>query len=256
MKRAVSIIIAVFILAMLLMSLPVSAEQTETGYIYFQVPTEGAVAWNNFKMVYCHMWSRAGGDVYGWQDKNERCEDLNNGYWRYDISGIDFDKDGEYSLIFSNENGLQTYNLNITSSCIGDIAYCKGDTCVNPVDGEKSCAVARWKNNGDKVYPAIEIDSNGKTLNPDEADAQTIETKWGEGSGSSYELPELNVASKTDETKAESIKESLTVEQVADKEDGINLTAATTWIIIVSAVFAVAVITLTVILARRNKGDK
>ena len=90
MKRAVSIIIAVFIFAMLLVSVSVSAEQTETGYIYFQIPTEGSVAWNNFKMVYCHMWSRAGGDVYGWQDKNERCEDLNNGYWRYDISGIDF----------------------------------------------------------------------------------------------------------------------------------------------------------------------
>ena len=86
----------------------------------------------------------------------------------------------KYSLIFSNDSGMQTYNLNITSSCLGDIVYCKGDICANPVDGEKSCAVARWTHNGAKVHPAVEIDSAGKTLNPDEVDLSEAETKWGD----------------------------------------------------------------------------
>ena len=252
MKKIISLFFAVIIFALCMLP-AVTAAETDPAYIYFEIPTDGSTAWNNFSMVYCHMWSKSGGDIYGWQDKAERCEDMGNGYWRYGLRDISFDEDGEYSLIFSNENGMQTYNLNITSSCMGDIVYCSGDVCPNPVDGEKSCAVARWRNNGDKVHPAIETDSTGSILNPDEADADDIETKWGTEKGSSVELADLSASYVSAETEAEKESAAISADEVADKEDGINLTAATTWIIIVSVLLAGAILTLTVIFAKRNK---
>lgn len=251
MKRAISVIFAVVLIALSLTPLTVSAaETTDPQYIYFEVPS-GSVAWNGFSVVYCHMWSKDGGELYPWQSKNEKCEDLNNGCWRYDLSGIDFDPEGEYSLIFSTETGMQTYNLNVTSVCRGDIAYCDGDTCVNPVDGEKSCAVARWRNNGEKVHPAIEVDSSGKTLNVDEVSEDEIETVWGSSEGGSYELPEAVSAAEADEETNPDSRNA--ADEKAEKEDGINLTAATTWIIIVSAAVFLMILALVIVLARKNR---
>lgn len=248
MKRFIAGLFIILVLACAVLAPSAfAAEKTQPEYIYFEIPTQGA-AWNNFKMVFCHMWSRTGGDIYSWQSKKETCEDMGNGYWRYDLSDIEFDPEGEYSLIFSNENGMQTYNLNITSACRGDIAYCKGDSCVNPVDGEKSCAVARWRNNGEKVHPAIEIDSNGSTLNVDEVNAEDIDTVWGTDEGGSYELPELESAKPTEESTAARTDDG----EIA--EDGINTNAATVWIICGCSVVFIAVIVIVIILAKRNKG--
>ena len=248
MKRVVSLIFVAVILVMCVLPMTASAaEKTEAKYIYFETPT-GSVAWNNFKVVYCHMWSKKGGDIYAWQAKEETAEDMGNGVWRYDLSGIDFDPEGEYSLIFSNENGMQTYNLNVTSACLGDIAYCNGDTCVNPVDGEKSCAVARWRNNADKVHPAIEVDSNGKLLNVDNVALDEIETVWGNSEGGSYELPEASLTAQA--TQGETLSSA---DVKAEKDDGINLKAATTWIIIISVVVFFAVMIFVIFLARKNR---
>ncbi len=249
MKRFFTILIAIIVLALTVMPLAASAaEMTEPNYIYFEIPTATA-SWKNFSMVYCHMWSKDGGDIYPWQSKNEKCEDMGNGYWRYDLSAIEFDPAKEYSLIFSNEAGMQTYNLNITSSCLGDIAYCSGDTCVNPVDGEKSCAVARWKNNGEKVHPAIEVDSNGRLLNVDNVKSDEIETVWGDSKGASYELPELQTSNASSITASESPTE----DDGEVVEDGINTKAATVWIVSISAVVIISLLVVTVILARRNR---
>ena len=250
MKRAVSIIIALLVMVFLAVSVHAEPAVTEPQCIYFQAPAEGNVVWNNYKMVFCHMWNKTDGDIYSWQDKKEICEEVGGGIWKYDLSDIEFAPDKEYSLIFSNDIGMQTYNLNITSSCLGDIVYCRGDICVNPVDGEKSCAVARWKHNEDKVHPAVEIDSAGKTLNPDEVDAGDIETKWGDGQGKSYDLPETKITAPTDDDTKES--ETVDVDKLADKEDGINLTAATAWIISVSAVLILAVLIFVIVIGKRN----
>lgn len=250
MKRFTALL---FIVLLLTCSAPTpavfAAETTQPAYIYFEIPTEGA-AWGSFKMVYCHMWSKTGGDIYPWQSKKETCEDTGSGYWRYNLSGIDFDPEGEYSLVFSNENGMQTYDLNITSDCRGDIVYCKGDTCVNPVDGEKTCAVARWRNNGGRVHPAIVVDSNGKTLNVDEVDPGDIDTVWCTGEGKSYELPETESVKVTEESTVSVTDDG----EVA--EDGINTRVATVWIIAGCSAVFIAVITIVVILAKRNKEKK
>ena len=224
-----------------------AAETTEPNYIYFAVPTEGNVVWNNFKNVYCHIWSRTGGDIYGWQEKAERCEDMGNGYWRYDMSAISFDPESEYSLIFSTNTGSQTYNLNVTSSCLGDIAYCDGTTNTNPVDGEKKCAVARWTNNKD-VHPAIETDSAGDVINIDGIDPEEAETKWGSSEGKSYELPEIASAKAQEETEAAAQEDTGIANQ-----DGINTNVATTWIIIVCAVAAAAIFGVVIYLSKKNK---
>ena len=248
MKRILSVVFVLMILLLCAAPMCVSAaETTDPAYIYFVVPTEGSVAWRNFKNVYCHMWSKTGGDVYGWQEKAERCEDMGNGCWRYDMSKLDLDPEGEYSLIFSSNTGSQTSNLNITSSCLGDIVYCDGTTNINPVDGEKTCAVARWTNNNDKVHPAIETDSAGNVINIDGIAPEDAETKWGDSTGKSYELPELAPVAETEEVKP----------TVSDPDsanaDGINLRAATTWIIIVSAVAAIIIFAFVIVLAKRNK---
>ena len=258
MKRWITVLFAVMILVLSALSPSVSAaETTDPQYIYFEVPTEGA-AWNNFKMVYCHIWSKTDAEFYPWQSKKESCEDMGNGYWRYDLSALEFNPEGEYSLIFSNETGMQTYNLNITSACKGDIAYCSGDTTVNPVDGEKTCAVARWRNNGDKVHPAIEIDSAGKTLNIDEVNADEIDTVWGDSTGNSYALPEKTVVATeaVSEKPADGNQNSPTTSDGEVVDDGINTNAATIWIICISAVMIVAIIIFAVILAKRNRNKQ
>lgn len=248
MKKLFAMMLAVLLLAVCVMPMTVAAaEMTEPQYIYFEVPT-GSVAWNNFNIIYCHIWSKTGGDIYAWQAKGEICEDMENGYWRYDLSQLDFDPEGEYSLIFSNENGMQTYNLNITSDCKGDIAYCNGDTCVNPVDGEKRCAVARWKNNGENVHPAIEVDSNGKLLNVDEVDADTVQTVWGTSEGVSVELAEIEVQTTEEATESE-----ISDDTAADNADGINTNTATTWIIIVCVVMFCVIAAIVIVLAVKNK---
>ena len=245
---------ALIVMLLLLSAVPMTfsaAETTDPGYIYFAVPTEGSVACNNFKNIYCHIWSKTGGDIYGWQEKAERCEDMGNGYWRYDMSAVTFDPESEYSLIFSSNTGSQTYNLNVTSSCLGDIAYCDGTTNINPVDGEKTCAVARWTNNAN-VHPAIETDSTGNVINIDGVDPEEAETKWGTSEGKSYELAEIKTSDSQENTESDSKTDS-TEDTGVKNQDGINTNLATTWIIIVCAVAAAVIFTFVIILAKKNK---
>lgn len=187
MKRVFCLLICTLVLMMSFAIVPASAEEVETStdFIYFKVPTEPNVAWKNFKQVFCHIWSEGadGGDFFNWQAKAERCTDLGNGYWAYDISELDFDENKSYALIFSNNNNLQTYNLTVTSDCRGDIVVCDGDTCENPVDSEKTCTVARWTVNADKVHPCVQLSSNGITINPDGVAVDSLDTKWGTGEG-------------------------------------------------------------------------
>ena len=253
MKKVFVMMIAVLLLAMCVMPMAASAaDMTEPQYIYFEVPT-GGVAWNNFNVVYCHMWSKLGGDVYNWQTKGEICEDMGNGFWRYDLSQIDFDPEGEYSLIFSNDIGMQTYNLNITSDCQGDIAYCDGDTCVNPVDGEKSCAVARWRNNGEMVHPAIEVDSNGVLLNVDGVAEDSIQTVWGTSEGTSVEFPMIQARIVEYEDSDAVALIAADSDNAVENADGINTNTATVWIIVVCVVLFCAIAVVVIILAKKNK---
>ena len=98
------------------------------------------------------------------------------------------------------------------------------------------------------------IVSYGKTLNPDEVDLSEAETKWGTDQGKSYELPDSTSITATEEKIQES--ETVDVDKVADKEDGINLSAATAWIVSISAVLILAVLIFAIIIGKRNMKNK
>lgn len=249
MKRFACIFIALFIVMTSAFAFTAGAEElTNPDYIYFQVPTEGAVAWNNFSAVFCHIWQEGdeGGDFYAWQAKDERCEDMGNGYYSYDISGLTFKEDGTYSVIFSNENGMQTYNLTLTSDCKGDIVVCEGDTCENPVDSQKQCAVARWLENKDKVHPCAAFSSDGVLLDPDGIFGEDISKKWGNAQGVSIEFPEVVVPTEA-ETEAPTQAEN--VESEASSETIVS----PLWFIIGGAALLVVAVVVVVIVIKKKK---
>lgn len=249
MKRFFCLMLAIMVLISSFAMVQTSAQDvTNPDCIYFQVPTATGVAWKNFSIVFCHIWREGneGGDFYPWQAKDERCTDLGNGYWSYDISGFEFDKDGTYAVIFSNENGMQTYNLTLTSACKGDIVVCNGDTCVNPVDSAKQCTVARWLDSGDSVFPCAQVGSDGGVVDPDGVFNTDIDRKWGESDGVSIAMPEVEII--VEETEAETI---------ANVDENSSSAAPYTALFIVGGAVVVAVLAVVVLLVakRRKKQD-
>lgn len=248
MKRVFCLILAVLVLMLSAMTFTVSAEdKTSSDYIYFQVPTASSIAWKNFSIVFCHIWSEGndGGDFYAWQSKNERCIDLENGYWAYDVTGLEFKEDSTYAVIFSNENGLQTYNLTLTSDCLGDIVVCDGDTCVNPVDSAKQCTVARWLTNRDTVHPVAQIGSEGGMVDPDGISNDDIDLSFGNSEGVSIEFPEVEVPTEAptpEETEAQSETE----------EEAETFFVSPLWFII-GGVILLAVVVVIIVLVIRKK---
>lgn len=247
MKRVLCLIFALVML-MSVFVLPVNAQDmTSAQYIYFQVPTESSVAWKNFSVVFCHIWKEGdeGGDFYPWQAKDERCTDLQNGYWAYDISSLNFEEDGTYAVIFSNENGMQTYNLTLTSECKGDIVVCEGDTCVNPVDSAKSCTVARWLENKDSVHPCAQVSSDGVIVDPDSVFNTDIDRTWGSSDGVSIEFPQVEY-----ETQAPTEIESDTT-TISATPASINITV---YIIIGAVALVLVVLAVVFVIKRKRNG--
>ncbi len=150
MKKLLALVLAL-ILMFSTVTLASAAEgpSAPTGYsnvLNFDVTTTG---WNNFKKVYCHIWVHNGESFYAWQSKAEQCTDADgDGVWTYDLDakGVVLE-DGElYVVVFSNENGMQTYNLLFDTSVIGDTAYCDGTYYENPEDSSKIAQAAFWRN--------------------------------------------------------------------------------------------------------------
>ena len=246
MKRVLSLFFVLMILTLLIV--PVcSALTTDMDYIYFAVPSSESVAWTGFSQIYCHIWSKDSGELYPWQYEKEACEDLHNGYWRYNISNIKFDPADEYSLIFSADNGMQTYDLHFTSSCRGDVVCCDGTNEKNPINSEKNCFVARWRYNGAVERPVIEVDDSGAVT---KLSNSTADVSWGDYWGNSYELAETVAA--TESVGANNQDETTRAEKIASEKDGLNTRAVTVWIVIACAAIMIAVASVTIYLARKN----
>ena len=257
MKRLLCVLFAVLVLMTSVVTFSASAEDmTSTDCIYFQVPTATTVAWKNFSIVFCHIWQEGddGGDFYAWQAKDERCEDLGNGYWKYDISGFEFKEDATYSVIFSNENGMQTYNLTLTSDCKGDIVVCEGDSCENPVDNQKQCAVARWTTNKDKVHPCAAFSSDGVLLDPDGIFYDDIDKKWGNAEGTSIAMPEVVVPTEP-ETEPES-EDEITNDNESSTTTGVTFGLGVIGIVLIAVggvVFAGAAVVIIILIVKKKK---
>ena len=124
----------------------------ESQRLYFEPDTAG---WNNYKKIYCHITDcETGESVYSWQSKRASCSYSQDGRWYYDLSakGVELIPGNMYSCIFSNENGMQTYDLLFDLTCLEDTAYCDGTKYENPDNHTKVCVPAFWRNQDKENY--------------------------------------------------------------------------------------------------------
>ncbi len=137
----------------------------ETGVLNFDASTTD---WNNYRKVFCHIWAYGGDAFYSWQSKIEACTDTDgDGVWTYDLAdkGIHLDRNTQYCVIFSNENGLQTYDLLFDYTVLGDEAYCDGTYYENPEDSNKSAQAAFWRrHNRSQFGPVKQVTSIGNVV--------------------------------------------------------------------------------------------
>lgn len=142
-----------------------SAETGATNVLNFDTTTSG---WNNYKKVFCHVWVYGGDSFYSWQSKAEACTDKDgDGIWTYDLDakGCTLEGGTLYAVIFSNENGMQTYNLLFDTNVLGDTAYCDGTTYENPEDSSKTAQAAFWRGQDAETYgPEMCITSIGNVV--------------------------------------------------------------------------------------------
>ncbi len=124
--------------------------------------------WGEFKKVFCHVWVYGGDAFYSWQSKKQACSDEDgDGIWTYDFDdkAIALEDGVLYAVIFSNDNGAQTYNLLFDTTCLEDIAYVVENEYENPEDSSKTCQVAFWTNQDPAVYgPEMVITSLGNVI--------------------------------------------------------------------------------------------
>ncbi|MBQ8057454.1 MAG: hypothetical protein IJ275_03860 [Ruminococcus sp.] len=150
MKKLTCVILVIM---MLFSIVSVSAIETENGnLLHFDVKSAG---WTNYKKIFCHIWEYGGESFFAWQAKGEQCKDENgDGVWTYDLDarGVYLDSELLYVVIFSNENGDQTYNLLLHNSVIGGTAYCNGTFYENPADSSKLTQAAFWKNEDETLF--------------------------------------------------------------------------------------------------------
>ncbi len=150
--------------------------------IYFDYGTK----WKNVQQIYAHIWIVGGDAFYGWQSGGEKCKRTGPTTWSYDLSELKKSttisgglKSGvDYCVIFSADNGLQTFDQTFGTPCIGDTAKLTGDQIENAVDSEKKAYESIWKTNSEKYGPHLAISSIGNiigsVLAPGESGTQVI----------------------------------------------------------------------------------
>lgn len=138
----------------------VSAAEDTT--IYFEVPDD----WNNYSSVYCHIWEYGGDSLAAWQSKKEKCTQVEDKLYSYDVTKAGSLTAGTYyGVIFSVDIGLQTYDTLMTTDCYGDTLYSDGTIYENPQDSSKTCVAAFWKNHDKATYgPVMQVTSIGNLI--------------------------------------------------------------------------------------------
>lgn len=140
----------------------IGASAAEDTTIYFEVPSD----WNNYSSVFCHIWVYGGDSLASWQSKKEKCTQVEDKLYSYDVSKVGGLEAGTYyGVIFSVDIGLQTYDTLMTSDCYGDTLYSDGTIYENPQDSSKTCVAAFWKNHDKSAYgPVMQITSVGNLI--------------------------------------------------------------------------------------------
>lgn len=114
----------------------------------FDLSTAG---WNNTDGVAFYIWPVGGEAFTSWGSKKAVGKETSSGIWSIDPTTIgSIDAGQQYVVIFAQVSngswGLQTYNLVFDSSCLGDTAYCTGNSIENPEDSNKTAVEAKWRN--------------------------------------------------------------------------------------------------------------
>lgn len=155
-----------------------ASEATGAGSkIYFDIESSG---WKNYKDVYCHIWTVDGKYSTSWQTRVEKCVKESDGKYSYDLvkwgekSGktVEANDGNIYCVIFSADTGVQTYDTIMSGSCIGDTCYVTGNELENPVDSEKKCTEAAWRNNKN-CGPHMVISSTANLVGSAYAEGET-----------------------------------------------------------------------------------
>ena len=112
--------------------------------IYFD-----AGKWNNYSLIYCHIWERGGDPFFSWQSKAEGCKKESGTVYSYDLSKLDtsttisggLQPGKDYCVIFSANTGVQTFDQTFGTACIGDTARVTGKMIENAVDSDRKSVV-------------------------------------------------------------------------------------------------------------------
>ncbi len=175
-KKIASVILATLLIAgtMAFGVTSASASVTSGGTIYLQVPA----SWKTYSTVYCHLWKDGGNDLYAWQTKREKAVKVSDGLYSYEIpAGADVNM-----VIWSNDIGMQTYDLTMGDCCIGDTVYSRNEIVENPVDSHKSCELVYWQKHT-SYGPKYQESSIGTKIG-ETPDPEAVSCSHG-GSGSS-----------------------------------------------------------------------
>ena len=150
MKKLISIVLVLMILASCVC---ISATATSnSNVLYFDANLS---EWGDFSKVYCHIWSYGEEPFFAWQSKKELCTDEDgDGVWTYDLDskGVVLEDGVQYCVIFSNERGVQTYNLLFDTTVLGATAYSVESDLEAPTDSTKKAQVVFWKDLDKTVY--------------------------------------------------------------------------------------------------------
>ena len=119
-------------------------DEDEEPAVTFTISFDAASAgWNDSQWVGFHIWEPDGDPLYEYGTVSERGTNAGNGIWTYQAT---MESDGQYEVIFYNDQGRMTYNLTMDYDCDNDTAYCKDDTCYQaPTDSTKSAQVVYWR---------------------------------------------------------------------------------------------------------------
>jgi len=140
-KKTIGLILAFFI------SISLISASAISGNIYFELPEKWA---ETSKIVYCHIWidGESESQYVEWKTEEAIMTKVEGNKYSYNVP------EGKWDMVvFGTDNDVQTYDLHMGEYCIGDTAYVTEDVVENPIDPQKTCYIARWRENNDKSGP-------------------------------------------------------------------------------------------------------
>ncbi len=123
-----------------------------------------STGWSSNSEVLFYVYEVSTGEgLIPWGSKKLIGTNRGDGICSYDPSLMNLVPGIQYAIIFyDRKSGDQTYDLLFDTSCLGDIAYCTGNRLENPVDCNKTCKEAKWKNSS--LGSRLQITSIGNVI--------------------------------------------------------------------------------------------